>query len=129
MPVEVSWRRRRRTRRRPLRTRLPAPAKPRDAAAITCSGRCMHDQAGVRLTDQQRLDWLRLIRSENVGPRTFRSLVDHLGDAGAALKALPGLAKRGGAAGMIRVCPRADAEREIEAAQRLGAVLVASVES
>ena len=25
--------------------------------------------AGVRLTDAQRLDWLRLIRSENVGPR------------------------------------------------------------
>jgi len=27
---------------------------------------------GVRLTDEQRLDWLRLIRSDNVGPRTFR---------------------------------------------------------
>jgi hypothetical protein len=24
---------------------------------------------GVVLTDEQRLDWLRLIRSENVGPR------------------------------------------------------------
>lgn len=24
---------------------------------------------GVRLTDEQRLDWLRLIRSGNVGPR------------------------------------------------------------
>jgi hypothetical protein len=26
---------------------------------------------GVRLTDEQRLDWLRLIRSENVGPRAI----------------------------------------------------------
>jgi len=26
---------------------------------------------GVRLSDEQRLDWLRLIRSDNVGPRTF----------------------------------------------------------
>ena len=34
---------------------------------------------GVRLTDEERLDWLRLIRSENVGPRTFRALVDHYG--------------------------------------------------
>jgi hypothetical protein len=25
--------------------------------------------AGVRLTDEERIDWLRLIRSENVGPR------------------------------------------------------------
>ena len=24
---------------------------------------------GVRLTDEQRIDWLRLIRSDNVGPR------------------------------------------------------------
>jgi gluconate kinase len=28
-----------------------------------------HITEGVRLTDEQRLDWLRLIRSENVGPR------------------------------------------------------------
>jgi DNA processing protein len=26
-------------------------------------------KAGVRLSDEQRLDWLRLIRSDNVGPR------------------------------------------------------------
>jgi len=29
--------------------------------------------ATTRLTDAQRLDWLRLIRSDNIGPRTFRS--------------------------------------------------------
>ena len=29
----------------------------------------------VGLTEEQRLDWLRLIRSDNVGPRTFRDLV------------------------------------------------------
>ena len=38
----------------------------------------------VHLTDDQRLDWLRLIRSENVGPRTFRTLLNHCGSAGAA---------------------------------------------
>jgi DNA processing protein len=31
---------------------------------------------GVRLSAEQRLDWLRLIRSDNVGPRTFRDLVN-----------------------------------------------------
>jgi hypothetical protein len=30
------------------------------------------DATGVRLTDQQRIDWLRLIRSANVGPRGIR---------------------------------------------------------
>ena len=48
------------------------------------------------LTDEQRLDWLRLIRSENVGPRTFRALINQYGGASAALEALPDLARRGG---------------------------------
>jgi DNA processing protein len=85
--------------------------------------------APVRLTDEQRLDWLRLIRSENVGPRTFRSLLRHYGSAGDALDFLPELARRGGAARTVRVCPHADAEREIEAARKLGAIFVASCES
>ena len=58
---------------------------------------------GVRLTDEQRLDWLRLIRSDNVGPRTFRALVNHYGGARAALAALPDLARRGGATGPARI--------------------------
>jgi DNA processing protein len=80
---------------------------------------------GVRLTDEQRIDWLRLIRSENVGPRTFRTLVNHYGGTRAALEALPELARRGGAARTIRVYPRADAEREFAAARQLGASFVA----
>ena len=47
----------------------------------------------ARLTDEQKLDWLQLIRCENIGPRTFRSLIGPYGDAGAALAALPGLLK------------------------------------
>ena len=44
-----------------------------------------HDRPAFALTDEQRIDWLRLIRSENVGPRTFRTLVNHYGGARAAL--------------------------------------------
>jgi DNA processing protein len=84
----------------------------------------VHDRSQVRLTDEQRIDWLRLIRSENVGPRTFRMLVERYGGARAALKALPDLARRGGAR-TIRIHPRAEAEREIEAAGRLGASFIA----
>jgi DNA processing protein len=79
----------------------------------------------VHLTDEQRLDWLRLIRSPNVGPRTFRTLINHFGGARAALEALPSLARRGGARGATQVCARADAEREITAAEKLGVALVA----
>jgi DNA processing protein len=84
---------------------------------------------GVRLTDAQRLDWLRLIRSENIGPRTFRTLINHCGSAQAALDALPDLARRGGASKPARVCSREDAERELEASRRLGVALVALGES
>ena len=80
---------------------------------------------GVRLSDEQRIDALRLIRSENVGPRTFTALVGHCGSARAALAALPDLARRGGAPGASRICSRAEAEREIEAAHRLGVRFVA----
>ena len=80
------------------------------------------------LTDTERLDWLRLIRSENVGPVTFKSLLRRFGSAAAAIDALPGLAKRGGAARAIRVCSRDEAEREIAATQNFGAMFVARCE-
>ena len=81
--------------------------------------------AGVRFTDEQRLDWLRLIRSENVGPRTFRGLLNHFGGARAALDALPDLARRGGAVRPIRRCTQEEAERELAAARRLNVALIA----
>jgi DNA processing protein len=65
----------------------------------------------VRLSEEQRLDWLRLIRTENIGPRTFRDLINHYGGARAALNALPALARRGGAAGPARICSHEDAEK------------------
>src|SRR6202035_539528 len=80
---------------------------------------------GVRLTDEQRLDWLRLIRCENVGPRTFQALLRQFGNAQEALAALPSLARRGGANGSARICSRADAEREIKAARSAGVSFVA----
>jgi DNA processing protein len=83
------------------------------------------DAAGVRLTDGQRLDWLRLIRSDTVGPRTFRALINHYGGARAALAALPDLARRGGASGPARICSHEDAERELRAAKALGVSLLA----
>jgi predicted Rossmann fold nucleotide-binding protein DprA/Smf involved in DNA uptake len=55
------------------------------------------------LSRRQRLSWLRLIRSENVGPVTFRALVNQFGGAEAAIDALPALSRRGGSAQAIRV--------------------------
>ena len=77
-----------------------------------------------RSTDAERLAALRLARSENVGPVTFRELLKHYGSAAAALAALPQLSQRGGFRRPIRVCPRDEAEAELERAQRGGAQLV-----
>lgn len=81
-----------------------------------------------RLNDAQRLAWLRLIRSENIGPTTFRALVNQFGGAQAAIEALPVLSRGGGRAQDIRLCSLADAEAELERAERIGAHLVAQGE-
>jgi DNA processing protein len=72
----------------------------------------------VRLTDEQRIDWLRLIRTENVGPRTFRTLINQCGGAARAIARLPELARRGG--GNLHVPSREEAEKEIAAAAKIG---------
>jgi len=85
----------------------------------------MAEKAGaIRLTDQQRIDWLRLIRAENVGPRTFRALINEFGGAARALTRVSELARRGGR-GSLRIPTHEEAEAEIEAAGRIGVRLVA----
>nr|WP_210339876.1 DNA-processing protein DprA [Bosea sp. ASV33] len=79
--------------------------------------------AGIVLSDRQRLDWLRLIRSESIGPRSFRSLMNRFGGAAGALDALPDLARQAGR--RIRICPAGEAEREFEGLSRLGGRFIA----
>jgi predicted Rossmann fold nucleotide-binding protein DprA/Smf involved in DNA uptake len=59
------------------------------------------------------------------GPRTFRTLINHFGDARAALEALPALARRGGSGGAPLICSRQQVEHELAAANKLGAVFIA----
>ncbi len=78
-----------------------------------------------RLSVDQLFDWLRLIRSENVGPRTVRAIINACGGAGAALESLPDLARRGGARRPIRVAKTDEIERELALARKLGVRFVA----
>lgn len=80
----------------------------------------------AKLDPEQQLACLRLIRSDNVGPVTFRELINHYGGAVQALDALPELARRGGRT--IRICPKDRAERELEAAVKIGAEIVFTIE-
>jgi len=79
---------------------------------------------GPRLSDRQRLSWLRLIRTPNVGPATFRDLINRFGTADAAIDHLPELV-RGFGGSPPRVASVSEAETEMAAAQRFGARFVA----
>ena len=77
-----------------------------------------------RLSDRQRLAWLRLIRTQNVGPASFRDLINRFGSAETALEMLPELMISGGLNRMVRIPSAAEAEAEMEAAKKAGARFV-----
>ena len=66
------------------------------------------------------IDRLRLIRTPGIGPVAFRQLLLRFGSAGAALAAIPDLARRGGGK-VPAVFPRDKAERELESVEKLDA--------
>jgi len=81
-----------------------------------------------QLSDAQRRDWLRLARTENVGPVTFDQLIGRFGEPSLALAALPDLARRGGRMGRLAIPTQDEAERELAAGAALGARLIAACE-
>ncbi|MND59645.1 hypothetical protein D3C80_508470 [compost metagenome] len=83
-----------------------------------------NSKTGIRLSDRQRINWLRLIRTENIGPVAFRDLILFCGSAANAIERLPDLNIRGGGSRPVRVSSLDDAERELEAIEQMGARLV-----
>ena len=81
-------------------------------------------KTGVKLSDQQRLSWLRLIRSDNIGPITFRELINQFGTADAALDALPELAARGKSRKKIKIASKDAIEREMDVVERSSATFI-----
>ena len=75
------------------------------------------------LGEEERLARLRIVRSENVGPRTYAHVMHRFGSATAALEALPALARSGGRRD-YRPCPRERAEAELRAGAEAGATLI-----
>lgn len=80
------------------------------------------------LSDIERRAWLRLARTQNVGPVTFAGLIARFGSASAALAEVPRLARRGGAEN-LRMPSDADARRELETLAKLGGRMIASCEA
>lgn len=86
----------------------------------------MAGRSGIRLDERQKRDWLRLSRTEGVGPRAFKSLINRYGGARPALEALPVLARERGR--LVRMPSEREIEDEMRAAMRFGVTLLASGE-
>jgi DNA processing protein len=74
-------------------------------------------------TEDDRLSWLRLIRSPKIGVATFWRLIAEHGSARAALIGLPEIARAAGVAG-YEPCPEGVVLAEMKTARRLGATLL-----
>ncbi|MEN3930945.1 DNA-processing protein DprA [Microvirga sp. W0021] len=79
----------------------------------------------MQLSDEELIDWLRLIRSDNIGPKTFQSLVAQFGTAANAVDALPELARRSGKL-FIRIPDKSEAEKELALARLSGITFIPS---
>jgi DNA processing protein len=82
-----------------------------------------------QLSDSERLDWLRLSLSENVGPITFQQLLSRFGTAAKAIEALPELSQRGGLRRGLKLYDVEKAERDLKRGESFGARCVAFCES
>lgn len=69
------------------------------------------------------LDILRIIRSENIGSKTFFDLINRYKNPQNVLEAIPRLAEKGGKR-KIRLCSKEKAEQELEAVDKYGAKII-----
>ncbi|WP_101067428.1 DNA-processing protein DprA [Roseovarius salinarum] len=74
-------------------------------------------------TEDDRVSWLRLLRSYRVGNSTFYRLMAEHGSAQAALAALPGVARAAGVENYTP-CPEASARAELDKGRAAGAQLL-----
>ncbi len=81
-----------------------------------------------KLSDKEKLNWLRLIRTENIGPITFDKLIARFGSAESALQALPEMAAKGGRKKPLLAAPIEEIEKEIELTEKYGAKIIAKCE-
>ena len=77
---------------------------------------------GTFIVPADAVSRLRLIRTDSIGPVTYRQLIARFGDAETALKALPDLARRGNR--QLALHPESEALAELETAATLGAHLL-----
>ncbi len=79
--------------------------------------------------EKEKINWLRLIRSENIGPRTFHGLISLFGSATKALDNVGEMSVKGGRKTPIKLCSESSAVKELESCQKIGANILTSYEN
>ena len=74
-------------------------------------------------SEDERVSWLRLLRSRRVGISTFYRLLRDYGSAKAALDALPSIARKAGVENYA-ACEEAHVLKEMDMAARFGACVL-----
>lgn len=76
------------------------------------------------ISSEEKISWLRLARSENVGKSTFFRLIEIFKSPDEALKHLADLSNRGGISRKIKISSREEAQKELQNTQNFGAEIL-----
>lgn len=74
----------------------------------------------MALTDQEKINCLRLMMSDHIGPITYGQLLDFFGTATEALNHIDEVARHGGRKKNLVLCPKGVAEKQFEIAEKQG---------
>ncbi len=80
------------------------------------------------LTPEKKKEWFQLARSENVGPITFRNLINHFKSPDLAMEHIDDFARRGGKGRPISLCTEQEADAEMARVEEIGGRILASCE-
>ncbi len=81
-----------------------------------------------KLSDKEKVNWLRVIRSENIGPVTFNTLLKNFGSIEKIIEIVPELSLRGGKNKPIKISSQSEAEKELENTRKVGGDIIALCE-
>lgn len=76
------------------------------------------------ISEEERLNRLRLVRTDNIGPVTFYQLIERFGSAKNALEALPELSRNGGSKKPLSPPPKRRIEAEYKTLSKRGGQII-----
>lgn len=82
-----------------------------------------------QLNQQEKFNWIRLCRTENIGPATFFRIMDIFNcDVNMAIEKVPELSENGGLRKGIKLCNKEKIELELENCHKFGAEIITFVD-